>query len=51
MGQVMSALDNGDNLGLFHYFFGYIDADRSGAINGQQSTGKWLIMLGGVPIF
>lgn len=50
MGRVRIALDNGDNLGLFHYFFGYINADWSGAIGGQQSTGRWLIMLGGAPI-
>ena len=32
-------------------FVGYTDADWSGAIDGQQSTGGWLFMLGGAPIF
>ena len=31
-------------------FVGYTDADWSGAIDGRQSTGGWLFMMGGAPI-
>ncbi len=31
-------------------FVGYTDADLSIAIDGRQSTGGWLFMMGGAPI-
>lgn len=31
-------------------FVGYTDADWSGAIDGRQSTGEWLFMMGGALI-